>query len=246
MGATLRAASLAPILGASLLILAGCGADDEGQGTVTVTAYGESFIEDGIPASETGDGWAVDFERFEVSVRDVTVAGAEISVPASVDLSAASSGAGHALGSAVVPAGSYAKGAFTLARVEVVGTATKGAQTKTFSWVFDQPTRYTDCETTTKVSDGGDAVFQITVHADHLLYDSAVSETPQVLFQALAAADADGDGAITQAELAATDIGAYDPGSEGGVDDLWRYLNILVRTVGHVDGEGHCDATPDN
>lgn len=35
-------------------LLAACG---DGEDTVRVTAYGESFIEDGIPASEMDDGW---------------------------------------------------------------------------------------------------------------------------------------------------------------------------------------------
>lgn len=228
----------------NLLLLSACGTD--GEGTVTVTAYGESFIEDGIPATEVGDGWAVDFSRFEASIRDVTVAGTPIEVPATIDLSASSSGTGHELGSALVGAGEHTGASFTIARVEVVGTATKGATTKSFNWVFDQPTRYEECETTTTVTDGGSATFQITVHADHLLYDSLVSSEPQVLFQALADADADGDGVITQSELAAKDIGAYDPGSEDGVDDLWAWLNAQTRTLGHVDGEGHCHAVPAN
>lgn len=235
-----RTAALLP----TLILLASCGTD--GEGTVTVTAYGESFIEDGIPASEVGDGWAVTFSRFDVSIEDVTVAGADISVPATIDLSESSSGEGHELGSALVPEGEYTGASFTITRVEVDGSATKGTETKSFSWVFDEATRYTECETTTSVSDGGSATFQITVHADHLLYDSLVSEEPQLLFQALADADADTDGIITQAELAAADIGGYDPGSEGGVDDLWAWLVAQTRTLGHVDGEGHCRSAPAN
>lgn len=227
----------------NLLLLSACGTTEEG--TVIVTAYGESFIEDGIPAPDVGDGWAVDFSRFEVSIRDVTVAGTAIEVPAAIDLSASSSGAGHELGSALVGAGKHTGASFTIARVEVVGTATKGTATKSFDWVFDRATRYERCDTTTHVTDGGRATFQITVHADHLLYDSLVSSEPEVLFQPLADADADGDGVITQPELAARDIGGYDPGSEDGVDDLWAWLNALARTLGHVDGEGHCHAVPE-
>lgn len=226
------------------LLLSACGTD--GEGTVTVTAYGESFIEDGIPAAEVGDGWAVDFSRFEVSISDVTVSGERVEVPTSIDLAVSSSGAGHELGSALVGAGELADAGFTIAKVEIVGTATKAATTKSFTWVFDQPTRYEECETTTSVTDGGSATFQITVHADHLLYDSLVSSEPQVLFLALADADTDNDGVISQAELTATDIGAYDPGSEDGVDNLWAWLTALTRTLGHVDGEGHCRAVSAN
>jgi hypothetical protein len=223
------------------LFLTACGGD--GKGTVVVTAYGESFIEDGIPADDVVDGWAVDYSRFEVAISDVTVAAVAISVPSTIDLSVSSDGKGHELGSAPVAEGEHTGSRFTIAKVVIDGTATKDDKTKTFSWVFDRPTRYTECATTTSVGDGGSATFQITVHADHLLYDSLVSEEPQILFQALADADADGDGAITQAELAETDIGAYDPGSEGGIDDLWAWLTAQTKTLGHVDGEGHCHAT---
>lgn len=211
---------------------------------LSVIAYGESFIEEGIPASEVGDGWAVDFTRFEVRIEDVSVGGVAVSVAESVDLSEESSGSGHELGSEVVPVGDHTSSSFIITRVEVDGTATKDDETKSFSWVFDDATRYTDCETTTSIVDGESATFQITVHADHLFYDSLVASDPELLFQGLADADSNADGDITQAELEATDIGAYDPGSEDGVDDLWSWLIAQTRTLGHVDGEGHCRATP--
>ena len=118
----------------------------------------------------------------------------------------------------------------------------RGDETKTFHWVFDHTTTYHGCETTTSVEDGGTSTFQITVHADHLFYDSLVSEEPDLLFGALADADEDGDGEITEEELSEADIGAYDPGSEDGIDDLWAFLNAQAKTLGHVDGEGHCHA----
>lgn len=223
----------------SLLCAAACA----GEGTVHVTAYGESFIEDGIPAADVEDGWAVDFTHFEVSIRDVTVADTAITVKKTIDLAASSKGKGHELGSATVTADEYTNSSFSIARVEIEGSANKDGETKTFNWVFDAPTSYHECATTTKVPADGEGTFQITVHADHLLYDSLVSEEPKVLFQALADADTDGDEEITKEELSATDIGAYDPGSEDGVDDLWAWLVAQTRTLGHVDGEGHCHAT---
>lgn len=222
-------------------LLVACG---EGEGTVRVTAYGESFIEDGIPAADVNDGWAVNFDRFEVFIRDVQVAGAAVSVPSSVDVSEASGGAGHELGSAPVSEGSYGDASFVIERIEVEGSGTLGAETKTFAWVFDAPTAYEACEARTAVSDGGIGTFQITLHADHLFYDSLVAEEPQILFQPLADADEDADGALAEQELAATGIGSYDPGSAGGVEDLWAWLVAATRTVGHADGEGHCEATP--
>jgi hypothetical protein len=220
---------------------AACGA---GEGTVVVTAYGESFIEEGISADDMSDGWAVTFERFEVSLSDVQVAGVQIEVPAMIDLARSSDGAGHELGAATAGEGSHRDASFRIDRVAVDGSAVLGAEEKTWSWVFDQATAYEACETSTTIPDGGTATFQITLHADHLFYDSLVSATPQVVFQPMADADANDDGDITQAELAMTTIGSFDPGSEGDIDDLWGWLVAATRTLGHVDGEGHCEAAP--
>src|SRR5688572_26408740 len=124
------------------LALCACGEEDTGEGSVAVTAYGEAFIEEGIPADAMDDGWAVSFESFEVSIRDVEVAGVAVSVEPSVDVSEASNEAGHEIGSARVPEGAYGNGSFTIERIEVVGTASRGADSKTFDWVFDQATAY--------------------------------------------------------------------------------------------------------
>lgn len=233
---------------ALLLVAFGCGSaeDDPGVGTVVVTAYGESFIEEGIPASEVADGWAIEFSRFVVGVRDVRVAGTMVPVEPSVDLAEPSQGGGHELGSAVVPSGEHTGSSFTIDRVEVEGSAQNGAEVKHFSWKLNLPIHYDACETTSSVQDNGTAEFQITIHADHLFYDSLVAEAPELAFQALADADTNGDGAIAPVELAATDIGAYDPGSEDGVDDLWTWLNAQSRTLGHADGEHHCRAAAAN
>jgi hypothetical protein len=152
-----------------------------------------------------------------------------------------SAGAGQALGSLDVPSGDYSDAAFVIRSVHAVGTATKGEVSKTFDWVFQTPIAYHGCETTTEVPSDGTGVFQITVHADHLLYDSLVSEEPGLGFDAFAAADTSGDGAISQEELSVAGIGGFDPGNED-VTNLWDWLNALVATLGHVDGEGHCHA----
>jgi hypothetical protein len=228
----------------SSLVLMACGGDDsQGKGTVQVTAYGESFIEDGIPASAVSDGWVVDFDRFDVTIRDVRVGGLTLAGPVEVDLSTPSDGEGHELGALTVRAGDHDGSSFTIQSVAIEGTATTAADAKTFAWALDAATEYRHCETTTRVRPDGTATFQITIHADHLLYDSLVSSEPGVLFQALADADADGDGVIDEAELGVADIGAYDPGNED-IDDLWAWLVAQSRTLGHVDGEGHCDAAP--
>jgi hypothetical protein len=231
-----------------LLCLPACGSDDaepQGRGTISVRSYGESFIEEGIPSAAMDDRWDISFERFEVSLRDVVVGGAALADPGAIDLSEASASEGHELGTLSVPTGKHGDASFTLSRIEVEGSGKKGDLDKSFSWVFDSPTRYERCEATTTVQQDETATFQITVHADHLFYDSLVAEEPQLLFQPLADADADDDGEITRAELARVDIGPYDPGNED-VDDLWSWLVAQSRTLGHVDGEGHCHANADD
>lgn len=228
------------------LILAGCGgSDDTGTGTISVRVYGESFIEDGISASDVDDGWAIDFARFEVTLSDVEVGGVALSDPNSVAIDESSDGEGHEVGTVSVKAGAHDSPGFSITRVELEGSAEKGGVTKTFDWAFASTTHYSHCDTTTNVKRDETATFQITVHADHLFYDSLVSEQPQLLFEPLADADTDDDGELTQAELADTDIGAYDPGNED-ISDLWSFLVAQQRTLGHVDGEGHCETRDDD
>ena len=230
----------ATLCAAAALIVVGC-SGSAGEGELTITAYGEAFIEEGIPAGEMKDGWAVTFESFVVTIKDIEVAGVVVADPDPVDLSVPSEGRGHALATVTAPAGVHSDAGFTIARIELRGSATKAGSTKTFDWVFDGPTRYTRCDAKTEVFAGGTATFQITVHADHLFYDSMVSHEPSLFFGALAGADADADGKLGQSELAAAGIGAYDPGNED-IDDLWSWLTGQTRTLGHVDGEGHCVA----
>lgn len=240
---TRRAFAFALFSGA--LLSSACSANgsaDQETGTLEVRAYGEAFIEDGIGADEVSDGWRIEFERFEVRVQDIVVAGVELADPDPVDVSASSGGEGHELGSETVPVGSYTEPSFTLGRVEIDGSVQRGEATKTFHWTFEAPTRYARCETRTRVFADDTATFQITIHADHLFYDSLVAEEPELSFGAFADADADADGEITRSELEATDIGAFDPGNED-ISDLWAWLVAQHRTLGHVDGEGHCEAT---
>lgn len=219
--------------------LGGCSDD---AGTISVRAYGESFIEDGIPADDMDDGWAIEFSRFDVTLSDILVGGVALADPDPVGVHESSDGEGHEVGTVSVDAGEHASPSYSITRVEVEGSAELDGVTKTFSWTFDSATHYSHCDTTTDVKKDETAIFQITIHADHFFYDSLVSEEPRLLFQPLADADADDDGEITAAELGDTDIGAYDPGNED-ISDLWSFLVAQHRTLGHVDGEGHCEAS---
>lgn len=127
----------------------------------------------------------------------------------------------------------------------VAGSATKAGVTKRFAWGFATKTSYGACETEVEVTSEVPATMEFTIHGDHLFYDDLFSETPAVRFDLVAQADVDGDGEVTQAELLAVDLRPlpnYQVGSTGIVD-LWHFIEHQTGTLGHIDGEGHCQNT---
>lgn len=261
--------SLVPpaLVAASLLACA------PGEGTLDVVIYGESYIEASIPADVFVDGWTLTFDRFLVSVGELTLAqagepeGAEEPRYQIFDLAQPSGGAGFSVTSAQVPAGAYdglryhiAPAADAIAgdateedvqrmrdgglSIYVEGQAERAGVVKRFAWGFATRTDYAHCKSTAVVADGGVATAQLTVHGDHLFYDDLFSPTPNVTFDLFAAADADADGEITRAELEATDIrplSNYQVGDLIEIHDLWSFLEQQTTTIGHIDGEGHCE-----
>lgn len=261
----------------SSLLAAACGTDPLGEGSITSSVYGEAFIEDGIPADAFSDGWSVKFDHFLISIgKPVTTGEREVGDDELylVDLARPSGGEGYQLATYEAPGGFYdhhgyqvAPGAAIVLEVDetdaramqaggysmwVRGSATNGAQTKTFDWPLSLSLAYAGCEMGQRI-DGQDLVMQSTIHADHLFYDDAVSPEPALAFQLIANADgADGsppDDAITLAELAALDIRSqarYQVGSQTAPDgaaitNLRQYLELQATTVGHINGEGHCE-----
>lgn len=251
---------------------AACDDDDPGQGPLAVSIYGEEFIEQGIPAGEPGcdgcveDGWAVTFDRFLIVVTAVAIPGVARDDTARVfDLARGSGGAGHPVVTFDLPGGHYHTLDYTVGpaaalvagnaseadvahmgdeglAIYVEGRAERAGEVRTFSWGFADEARYTACEIDADVVEGGEAAAELTIHADHLLYDDLDSGEPQVVFDLIAASDGDGDGDITRAELAARDISAesrYQVGSRP-IDDLWAFITAQTATLGHIDGEGHC------
>jgi len=130
--------------------------------------------------------------------------------------------------------------------VWISGSATKDASTLQFAWGFTGETVYSGCEATESVPDGGTGVTQLTIHGDHLFYESLVDHGAGLRFQALADADVNGDGEVTPTELAAISgtafqaLDHYDVPPGSGIDNLWHYLAAQIATLGHIDGEGHC------
>jgi hypothetical protein len=126
--------------------------------------------------------------------------------------------------------------------IYIEGQATRGDESRTFAWGFTTATTYRHCRSVASV-DGGGASSVLTIHADHLFYDDLVSEEPSVRFDAMAGADGDGDGDIAPDELSAVDITGFERYQVGSFDvtDLWNFVDHQTSTVGHIDGEGHCE-----
>jgi hypothetical protein len=134
------------------------------------------------------------------------------------------------------------------------GIASNGDLQKRFAWGFEIGTRYEECHSEQDGQDQAGVVVtnnasleaQLTTHGDHLFYDRLqASPDPAIStslrFDALAAADADGDGEVTLAELDARplDVRLYDPSGLGAVTH-GDFVTSLARTVGHFRGEGEC------
>ena len=119
-----------------VLLLSACDAD-VGDTTLRVTAWGEDFIEEGIPAETFSDGWRVEFESFAVTISGVDADGEALDGAFTVDLAEASDGTGHELGSLEVPASGTPLVSWTVETFEVRGSATKGEVSKTFDWSFE-------------------------------------------------------------------------------------------------------------
>lgn len=249
---------------AALMVLGAC--DDPGESTLRVSAWGEDFIEEGIPAEEFVDGWSVEFDAFVVSLGGIDANGTALPGTYVVDLARPSGGEGQALGSLELLAEGTPEVSWGLVTAQpdartdvdddvlaamvaqpsslwVRGRAVRGEESKRFDWSFDVPVGYVACETDTPLDADATVDTVLTVHADHLFYDDLDSEEPNVAFDLIAAADADADGAITMEELAAQSLDGqvrYQVGGRG-ISDLGAFIAAQVRTVGHINGEGHCE-----
>lgn len=129
----------------------------------------------------------------------------------------------------------------------IAGSATDGETTVTFAWGFDNPTRQTECENGEDRTDGvaippdGVARAQITMHLDHVFWNTLRTEESPLAFSAIAAADADGDGEVTIEELKAVSV--LEAGYETAglqVDDLYAFIRYSLARASHFNGEGLC------
>ncbi|MFZ5439142.1 MAG: hypothetical protein ACOZQL_03995 [Myxococcota bacterium] len=265
----------------SMLLLAGVFASCSGSGTLSLTTWGEAFIEQEIPSSEFEDGYSVRYTKFIVSFHDFTLAtktgtkGPTQKAPYLVDVTkrgpvelekfeSVPALKYDAVSYAIAPASadSVGVGAIASADVEamkmggwsmwVEGTLSKAGVTKSFSWKFELTTHYENCTNPdfgegATVPTGGTETVELTNHGDHLWYDDLQSPEAKLRGTAVASADADMDGVITQAELANVQLttlplGQYGTAGAGGVKTLADFQRALVRSIGHYRGEGECEA----
>jgi hypothetical protein len=96
---------------------------------------------------------------------------------------------------------------------------------------------------------------EVTVHLDHLFFDSYATEEPKLRFDPLAAMTAEGrplllgalagqDNLSDLKSLTGEPLGlAYDPGSafHPVPTNLAEYVTAAAETTGHWNGEGHCE-----
>lgn len=148
--------------------------------------------------------------------------------------------------------------------VYLEATATKDGVTRTLAWGLDLDVLNRGCvggdETDgVVVRAGGVTEAEITLHWDHLFFDSLVLDDAQMRFDAMSAvADAEGSvtlDALDRQRLAdlrdaegnpLLDAGGapvvYDPGSAALPEPtLLHHMRAAATTVGHWNGEGHCD-----
>jgi hypothetical protein len=228
-----------------LPFLAACG----GTGDWVVETWGEDYIEQEIPADVFEDGCSVVYDRFEVAVSDVALLDGDGEVAGSVQAGRfeMTEAGPQPIGSVAVPATYYSTARFVVsatdgASIGVAGTLTCGGASKTFDWSFTTATTYLCEPEDLTIPAGGVASTQLTIHGDHLFYDGLENPDALVRGQAIFDADGDEDGVITQDELAAVSVATlgYAVGQHSEVSTLADFVSFLTQTLGHVDGEGHC------
>ena len=144
----------------------------------------------------------------------------------------------------------------------IEGRATKGDRTVTFAWGLHNPSRNADCtngEDGTQgvvVTNNQTKVSEVTVHVEHLFWDTLGSEQTRLRFDAIAAMadpgglvawdvldeqlladlrDENGD-PLVNAEGSPV---VYNPASTGAAD-LQAFILEATRTQAHLGGDGLC------
>ena len=148
----------------------------------------------------------------------------------------------------------------------IAGRATKGDREVGFAWGLDNPSINRDC---TNGFDGTSGLVvrnntvtegEITVHVEHLFWDTLGSEQTELRFDPIAAV-ADADGVVQWEALAEQQLAnmqdadgeplvdemgvalVYNPGSLP-IANLQEFVLAATRTQAHLGGEGLCTIEP--
>lgn len=220
-----------------------------GSGEWAVEIWGEDYIEVEIPAADFADGCSAVFTSFSVNLIEAALLdgnGAVVGETAVGRFELSAPGP-QAVGAVEVPARYYDTARFVIGpgegdAVAAAGTLRCGEQSVSFDWSFGTSTTYLCEPDGLTVPAGGTATTQLTVHGDHFFYDGLEDPDAEVRGQAILDADADEDGEVTLAELEAVPVAplGYSVGQYSDVNTLGQFVRFLTQTLGHVDGEGHC------
>jgi hypothetical protein len=254
----------------SFLVFSLIGCDEESEktyGGLSIEVWGEEFIETGIPAGEFEDGWSIVYHKFLVNINNINTSLTDVSGFYTLDLTktgpftifseTVSTGEIKPIEYSINPADTNSLNInietadFELMKNEgysvyVSGEATKDGSTISFEWGFTSSVTYENCDALNSVVEDSTSIAQLTIHGDHLFYESMVDPEAGLRFQAIVDADANNDQIITKEELqdfsgvSFQSLDNYDVPAESQIDNLWDYLSAQIETIGHIDGEGHC------
>ena len=159
--------------------LAGCGTGDW-----SVSAWGEDYIEAGIPAEEFEDGCSASFERFSVEFSDASLRTPQEEVVGEIPVGRVelTEPGPHALGTVAVAPGTYDRvyysiGSSSEASVQTAGTVTCGDTSVAFDWSFNPSVRYrclADAPLEVLVPDGG----EVTTSSPSTAITSSTTASP--------------------------------------------------------------------
>ncbi len=146
----------------------------------------------------------------------------------------------------------------------VEGTAERGGATYRFAWGLANPVRATNCTNGVDGTDGlvvrrsATTVAEITIHLDHLFWDTLGTEISKLRFEAIAAARGDDD-VVTWEELGKQNLDdlrgldggplldeqgrrlVYDPGAVPLPDrTLQSFILATSASQAHLNGTGLC------
>lgn len=145
----------------------------------------------------------------------------------------------------------------------VLGTATQSGETYTFAFGFPavQQSRCENGDGTEGivVRTGAVTEAEVTIHLDHIFFDSLASNTPAMRFEPFAAASFSNDVVNAFLTQPITDVRdrngdpimsggnvvVYDPGPFAlSPMTVEQFVLAAGRTMGHWNGEGHCEYGP--